>query len=287
MKPKPPREVHQRELCRTISAGLSRVRPSVAKEFAANPECLTLVPWTYPFYRRHAEIELDRPGLDALLQSPEPSAQDIAEIDSVARKLARLFRILGDASPWFGRLIAKPDMRLTMREARRYLLNRRGLATQVRTMLKEPLQEAWRNGECVLLIGHSMGSVIAYDTLWELSHDDQHSGRVDLFMTLGSPLGTRFINKRIRGRSSHGRRRYPTNIRRWENFSARAEMTALHPELRPFFGEMLELDVLESLTDYVDLYNHFHGDLGLNVHKSYGYLAHPAVAERLVAWLGS
>ncbi|MEE8248700.1 MAG: hypothetical protein V3R59_00575 [Gammaproteobacteria bacterium] len=287
MKPKPPREVHQRELCRTISAGLSRVRPSVAKEFAANPECLTLVPWTYPFYRRHAEIELDRPGLDALLQSPEPSAQDIAEIDSVARKLARLFRILGDASPWFGRLIAKPDMRLTMREARRYLLNRRGLATQVRTMLKEPLQEAWRNGECVLLIGHSMGSVIAYDTLWELSHDDQHSGRIDLFMTLGSPLGTRFINKRIRGRSSHGRRRYPTNIRRWENFSARAEMTALHPELRPFFSEMLELDVLESLTDYVDLYNHFHGDLGLNVHKSYGYLAHPAVAERLVAWLGS
>lgn len=286
MKPKPPREVHQRELCRTISAGLSRVRPSVAKEFAANPECLTLVPWTYPFYRRHAEIELDRPGLDALLQSPEPSAQDIAEIDSVARKLARLFRILGDASPWFGRLIAKPDMRLTMREARRYLLNRRGLATQVRTMLKEPLQEAWRNGECVLLIGHSMGSVIAYDTLWELSHDDQHSGRIDLFMTLGSPLGTRFINKRIRGRSSHGRRRYPTNIRRWENFSARAEMTALHPELRPFFSEMLELDVLESLTDYVDLYNHFHGDLGLNVHKSYGYLAHPAVAERLVAWLG-
>ena len=287
MKPKPPREVHQRELCRTISAGLSRVRPSVAKEFAANPECLTLVPWTYPFYRRHAEIELDRPGLDALLQSPEPSAQDIAEIDSVARKLARLFRILGDASPWFGRLIAKPDMRLKMREARRYLLNRRGLATQVRTMLKEPLQEAWRNGECVLLIGHSMGSVIAYDTLWELSHDDQHSGRIDLFMTLGSPLGTRFINKRIRGRSSHGRRRYPTNIRRWENFSARAEMTALHPELRPFFSEMLELDVLESLTDYVDLYNHFHGDLGLNVHKSYGYLAHPAVAERLVAWLGS
>ena len=263
------------------------MRPGLAKEFAANPECLTLVPWTFPFYRRHAEIELDRSGIDALLQSPDPSAEDIAEIDSVARKLARLFRVLGDASPWFGRLIAKPDIRLTMREARRYLLNRRGLATLVRTMLKEPLQEAWRNGECVLLIGHSMGSVIAYDTLWELSHDDQHSGRIDLFMTLGSPLGTRFINKRIRGGSSRGRRRYPSNIRRWENFSARAEMTALHPELRPYFSEMLELGVLESLTDHVDLYNHFHGDLGLNVHKSYGYLAHPAVAERLAAWLGS
>ena len=287
MKPKPPQEFHQNELHRTISAGLARVRPSFAKEFAANPECLTLVPWTHPFYRRHADIELDRPGIDALLQNPEPSPEDIAEIDSVARKLARLLRVLGDASPWFGRLIAKPDMRLTMTEARRYLLNRRGLASQVRTMLKEPLQAAWRDGKCVLLSGHSMGSVIAYDTLWELSHDDQHSGRIDLFMTLGSPLGSRFINKRLRGASSQGNRRYPTNIRQWENFSARAEMTALHPELRPYFGEMLELGILESLTDHVGLYNHFRGDAGLNVHKSYGYLAHSAVAERFAAWLES
>lgn len=287
MKPKPPKEVHERELCRTISAGLSRVRPSLAQEFAANPKCLTLVPWTYPLYRRHADIELDRPGIDALLRSPEPSAEDLAEIDSIARKLARLLRVLGDASPWFGRLIAKPDMRLTMAEARRYLLNRRGLAVRVRAMLKEPLQKAWRDGERVLLIGHSLGSVIAYDTLWELSHTDQHSGRIDLFMTLGSPLGSRFINHRIRGASSHGRRRYPTNIRRWENFSARAEMTALHPELRPYFSEMLELGILESLTDHVDFYNHFRGDQGLNVHESYGYLAHSEVAECLAGWLGS
>ena len=287
MKPKPPKEYHLRELRRTISAGLSRVQPSLAKEFAASPECLTLVSWTYPFYRRHADIELDRAGVDALLHSPEPSAEAIAEIDSIARKLARLLNVLGDTLPWFGRLIAKRDMRLTMSEARRYLLNRRGIAVEVREMLKGPLQKAWSNGERVLLIGHSLGSVIAYDTLWELSHGDQQSGRIDLFMTLGSPLGTRFINNRLRGASSHGHRRYPTNIRHWENFSARAEMTALHPELRPYFSEMLELGVLESLTDYVDLYNHFHGDHGLNVHKSYGYLAHPTVAERLVAWLDS
>ncbi len=287
MKPKPPKDVHQRELHRAISAGLSRVRPSLAKQFAANPECLTLVPWTYPFYRRHADIEVDRPGIDALLHSPEPSAEDIAEIDSVARKLARLLRVLGDTLPWFGRLIARGDTRLTISEARRYLLNRRGLAIQVRAMLKEPLLDAWRAGESVLLIGHSLGSVIAYDTLWELSHDDQHSGRIDLFITLGSPLGTRFINNRICGASSHGDRRYPTNIRHWANFSARAEMTALHPELRPYFSEMLELGLLESLTDHVNLYNHFRGDLGLNVHKSYGYLAHSAVAECLAAWLDS
>ena len=245
------------------------------------------MPWTYLFYCQHADIDLDRPGLNALLQNPEPSLADIDEIDSVARKIARLFHILGDAAPRFGRLIAKPSMRLTMAEARRYFLNRRGITSQIRTMLKEPLQEAWRAGERIVLIGHSMGSVIAYDTLWELSHDDQHSGRIDLFMTLGSPLGSRFINKRLRGRSSHGPHRYPTNIRRWENFSARAEMTALHPELRPYFDEMLDLGILESLTDHSDFYNHFRGDLGLNVHKSYGYLTHSEVAGCLAAWIDS
>ena len=287
MKPKPPREVHQRALCRTIVAGLSRVRPSLAQEFAADTACLTLVPWTYSFYRCHRDIELDRPGIDALLRNPEPTAEDIAEIDSIARKLARLLHVLGDASPWFARLVARPDMRLTMAEARSYLRNRKGVARKVRSMVKEPLLEAWRNGERVLLIGHSLGSVIAYDTLWELAHDDRHSGRVDLFMTLGSPLASRFINKRLRGAANRGRNRYPTNVRHWENFSARAEMTALRPELRPYFDEMLELGLLKSLNDHVGLYNHFRGDLGLNVHKSYGYLANSEVSERIASWLES
>ena len=287
MKPKPPADIHQRELCRTIAAGLSRVRSDLARELAADPQCLTLVSWTYSFYRRHGDLDLDRHGIDSLLHQPEPSSEDIAEIDSVARRPARLLHVLGDALPWFGRLIAKPDMRLTMSEARRYLHNRKGLADKVRSMLKKVLEDTWRANERVLLIGHSLGSVIAYDTLWELSHEDRHAGRVDLFITLGSPLASRFIAKQLRGTSNSGSRRYPTNIRRWENFSARGEMTSLHPELRPHFEEMVELGILESLTDRVDLYNHYRGDRGLNVHKSYGYLAHSAVAETIAGWLSS
>ena len=38
-------------------------------------------------------------------------------------------------------------------------------------MLKMPLRAAWGSGRPVLLAAHSMGSVIAYDALWEMTRD--------------------------------------------------------------------------------------------------------------------
>jgi pimeloyl-ACP methyl ester carboxylesterase len=246
---------------------------------------LTLISWTYPFYGTHRDIALDLPGIEQILESPEPSAAEIAEIESLARKVRRWLHRLGDAMPLYGRMIARPDLRLTLTEARRYLCNRDGIATQIREMLKQPLRKAWDAGEEVLLIAHSMGSVIAYDTLWELAHEDRDTRRVDLFVTLGSPLASHFIRRRLLGRNLHGRARYPTNIKRWENFAARAEMTALRPRLARYFGEMQTLGLLESLVDHTDIYNHFHGEAGLNVHMSYGYLINNAVAGTIADWL--
>ena len=285
MKPKPPSAVHRHELLRAIASGLARVQPELADAFTEETDVFQLVSWTYAFYGRHADIEVDRPGIERLLRSPEPNEADIAEIESLARKVARWVRILGDAMPWFGSVIAKPDMRLTMSEARRYLSNRRGVARAIRSMVKTELQEAWRDSCRVLLIGHSLGSVIAYESLWELSHVDKSVGRVELFVSLGSPLASRFISRHVRGSEYSGARRYPSNIDHWVNVAARAEMTALHPELGPYYGEMLELGLLQTFEDKPDIYNHFHADFGLNAHKSYGYLANSVVAEILAAWL--
>ncbi len=285
MKPKPPSAVHRRELLRAMSAGLSRVRPELADALAKEPDIFRLVSWTYAFYGRHADIEVDRPGIEKLLRLPEPSAEDIAEIESFARKVARRVRILGDALPWFGRVIVRPEMQLTMSEARRYLSNHGGIARAIRSMVKAELVEAWQENCRVLLIGHSLGSVIAYESLWELSHVDRSDGRVDLLITLGSPLATRFIARHVRGAEYSGAQRYPANIDHWVNVAARAEMTALHHELKPYYREMLELGLLQSLEDKSDIYNHFHGELGLNPHKSYGYLVNHVFAETLANWL--
>lgn len=285
MKPKPPPEIHAHELCRCLAAGLAWARPEAARKFTAESSCLTLVPWTYRFYGSYRDIALDRPGIDAILHEPEPSEEDVAEIESLARKVGRWMHLFGDALPMFSRVIARPEMRLTMSEARRYLYDAGGIATEIRAMLKVALSQAWDAGEEVLLIGHSLGSVIAYDTLWELSHEDRVAHRVDLFLSLGSPLASRLIRENLRGVTRAGTERYPTNIRCWKNFAARGELTALRPRLEHYFGEMIELGVLESLEDHIDIYNHFRGDIGLNVHKSYGYLANGAVADTIAEWL--
>lgn len=283
MKPKPPPRLHKRELLRTLVAGLAWARPEAARLLRDNSDWFTLVSWTHRFYGRYRDITLDIPGIDRLLQQPEPSEEDLREIDSAARRVKRLVHFVGDALPLFGRLVARPELRLTMREVLRYFSDEGGVASEIRGLLKTVLRQAWRANERVLLIGHSLGSVIAYDTLWELSRQDGDTRRVELFMTLGSPLATRFIRRSLRGSDRTGAERYPANIVRWVNYAAKGEMTALRP-VRPYFSEMLELGLVESIED-AELYNHFRSEIGLNVHMSYGYLANALVAGRIADWL--
>jgi pimeloyl-ACP methyl ester carboxylesterase len=285
MKPKPPVESHEQELRRCMAAGIAAVDSAAGRLFTNASTALTLISWTFDFYGAHRDIAFDRAGIDALLEHPEPSSEDIEEIDSFRHKVVRLIHVIGDELPLVGNVIARSEMRETMAEARRYLRDVDGVATRIRALLALPLQAAWNAGERVLLIGHSMGSVIAYDCLWELSRERRDPHRLELFITLGSPLASRLIREGLRGAEFQGRHRFPGNVRRWLNFSARGEMTALRTRLKPFFGEMESLGLLDAFEDHVDIYNHFRSDLGLNVHKSYGYLMNKAVAGAIAAWL--
>ena len=114
MKPKPPPDIHMRELSRCLTTGLAWARPEAARRLRDNPECLTLVSWTYSFYGSYRDVALDRPGIDRILQQPDPTPEDIEEIDSLERKIRRYLHILGDSLPLVGRFIARPEMRLTM-----------------------------------------------------------------------------------------------------------------------------------------------------------------------------
>ena len=102
---------------------------------------------------------------------------------------------------------------------------------------------------------------------------------------MGSPLATHFIQRKVFGSREHGAARYPTNIRRWVNFTAHGDTTALRPRLQPTFAEMLTLGLVESIEDVVDFDNYFRGDLGLNAHDAYGYLSQPSVGAVVGDWL--
>ena len=61
--------------------------------------------------------------------------------------------------------------------------------------------------------------------------------------------------------------------------TARSDTTALQPRLKPLYHEMLDLNLSTRSRIFVEFDNFFRGDLGLNAHEAYGYLAQPLLAE--------
>ena len=289
MKPKPEPAVHRRELKRVLAASLARIDPQAAAWLDAREENFVLVSWTSLFYDVPRDIGLDLPGIERLLAQPLPTPADRRDADAVARQLYRIWHLIGDSFPWISAIVASDALRVTLADVHRYVDNWHGVADRIRRLLIDELERAWAAGERVLVLAHSLGSVIAYDSLWLLSHDAafRAAGRVDVLLTMGSPLATRFIRKGLKGADRQGVERYPTNIDRWINVAARGEMVALHRSIRPYFAEMLRLRLVREIVDESSIYNHFRTAAGLNVHKSYGYLNHPAVAGPVRRFIGA
>jgi hypothetical protein len=261
------------------------MRPRSAEWLAANEAQFDLVGWTYLFHGAHRDISVDLSGIERLLVQTEASAEDVRELGGWRRRVLRWGHLLGDAWPLVGRRFASGVTRRLMHEATRYLKNRDDVGAAVRDALRVKLDSAWGDGAPVLVFGHSLGSVIAYDTLWELTHVHGSKGVVDLLITLGSPLATHFVQRNVKGAKAFGAARYPHNVRRWVNLAARGDTTALQPRLKPFYQEMLDLKLIDSIEDFVEFDNFFRNNLGLNPHEAYGYLAQPLLAEIVGDWL--
>jgi pimeloyl-ACP methyl ester carboxylesterase len=111
---------------------------------------------------------------------------------------------------------------------------------QVRRYLDDPAirQEARRrvaiavSPDTRVLIGHSLGSVVAYEAL--CAHPEWP---VQAFITLGSPLGIRqLIFDRLDPRPVNGRGAWPGGARRWTNVAGLGDIVALEKQLRTCFG---------------------------------------------------
>jgi hypothetical protein len=285
LNPKPPAEIYRLHLTRVLLATLKRVRPHAADWLAEHDDAFVLVAWTYLFHGVHRDISVDLPGIERLLEQSEPTPEDLRELGSWPRRLMRWGHLVGDALPFLGRRFASPTTRQLMHEATRYLKNRDGVGAAVRNVLRSKLEEAWGDGASVLLIGHSLGSVIAYDTLWEMTHVHRTNGDVSLLMTLGSPIGTHFVQRSLQGSHERGAARYPHNVRRWVNLTARGDTTALQRRVKPLYREMLDLKLVDSIEDHIDFDNYFRGSLGLNAHDAYGYFDQPLLSEIIGDWL--
>ena len=284
IRPKPPVKDHQDALWRCLLAGVEQLSPSTAESMAQVQRPFQVVPWSFEYYRMHVDITPDLSGIDAMLKKVEPSKADLAEAGSLNRRVKRWLYSMGDSMPIIGRLFASAPLRLRLSEIARYFDNADRVADRMRSMVKEALLEAWKENKKIMLIGHSFGSVIAYDALWELGHLEGIEDTLDTFVSMGSPMGLSYVRRDLKGAHYKGVKQFPINICRWRNIAAIGEVTAHHRALKEMQHTMAAAGCLSEATNHDEAVNFFRGPDGLNVHKCYGYFYNAKTAQIIVDW---
>ncbi|MDJ0345033.1 hypothetical protein QMK19_14250 [Streptomyces sp. H10-C2] len=173
----------------------------------------------------------------------ERGVKDSRYVLALGRVLARRFPFIGDE---FIRQFT-PDVHA-------YLLWE-GIRNKINQLVVDDLG----NGPTVV-VGHSLGSVVAY---WALTKP-RPSTTVPLLVTLGSPLGLSSIKRHLPRPLAR-----PHGVRHWLNASDVRDPVALFPRLeRDHFPAKVE-----NLSDIQNPRENRHGIAG--------YLADPFVAERI------
>lgn len=281
--PKPTEDQHKHMLWRTLLEGVRRAEPKTAIEFEENKVIFNIVAWNYTYYQHNRDTTKDLPRIDELLNQHGPTPQDIRDASSWRVSLNRFIYSTFDYFPSLIRWLPE-SAKNTIEETAGYFENHGNIGYEIRGMLKKMLRPMLDKNEPVLIIGHSLGSVIVYDALWELSHAEVHSGKV-VFLSLGSPLGLKFVQNKLQGRQYPNKNKFPFNIRRWINIASVGDTTAVERQFNNDFSDMLKYGLVDSIEDHHDgIYNFYHTDEGLDCHGSYGYLVNPAVGKIIAEW---
>ncbi len=169
----------------------------------------------------------------------------------------------------------------------RRIRDRDGRQRQARRVLMDELMNTLLplRGENIMLIAHSMGSIISYDVLRDLGQQDS-TFPINHFVTIGSPLGIPHVKDNIYNeRSTYASVpvRTPTVVtEKWVNYADRRDPVAVDAHLRDDFkANTRDIRVEDDLVlnDYVTSSGES------KPHKSYGYLRTPELSEHIRRFL--
>ena len=194
------------------------------------------------------------------------------------------------AAPLFGALgLTMPLISSVSKDFAEYLAGKTDYGQEVRNRVRVKLCELLDRGDQVLLMTHGSGCVVAYDVLWQLSHEAQFKekysqAKVDTWLTLGAPLGDRNIRKRLLGAKEAVVDRFPTNVISWHNVAAEDDYACHDNTLADDFNTMLDRRAVSAVHDY-HICNLAVRYGKSNPHSSVGYYIHPRVAKIVADWI--
>lgn len=216
----------------------------------------------------------------------------IRQYDQLPGKSAIPEAVVNIAAPVLGTVgLSGPMIRLVMKDFGKYFDRKLDYAMKVRARLKDRLCELMDRGDRIALLSHGTGSVVAYDVLWQLSHDlklkeKYCDKKVELWMTLGAPLGDTNIRKRLLGAKEKAAARFPHNVIIWHNVAAEDDYTCHDNTLADDFKMMLKQRVISAVHDH-RIFNLAVRFGKSNPHSSIGYYIHPRTSKILADWLQS
>ncbi len=165
-----------------------------------------------------------------------------------------------------------------------YLLGDTDYAAAVRERVRHRLSSLLERGDSVALLTHGTGAVVAWDVLWELSAGNPEA-KVDLWVTLGSPLGDAQVQKHLLGADAGSVARFPANVISWCNVAAEDDYTCHDKTLADDYRRMMDERLISVISDY-RIYNLAVRFGRSNPHSSVGYFIHPRLTKILADWLG-
>lgn len=216
----------------------------------------------------------------------------IRQYDQLPGKSAVPEAIADIVAPLLGALgLCVMLLRLLCKDFAQYFDPKSDYAMKVRQRLMKRLCELLDRGDRILLIAHGTGSVIAYDVLWQLSHDTElkekyGDKKIEVWVTLGSPLGDSSIQRRLLGAKEQLLAKFPVNVISWHNVSAEDDYTCHDNTLADDFKAMLQQRMVSSVNDYM-IFNLAVRYGKSNPHSSLGYYIHPRVSKLIADWLQS
>jgi len=178
---------------------------------------------------RLSELNRHQPdpvGEDLTIQGPDFEGRGRTPA-IVQRGLRQLVK-----SKFFNGLGGERAMLFALKQVRQYLYDSE-MKQEIQARVVQKVTE-----DTKILIGHSLGSIIAYECL--CAHPEWE---VDTLITLGSPLGVSpWVFDVLTPKPEAGKGVYP-HIKQWFNIADQGDIVALEKEIAPRFGAVVDRSV--------------------------------------------